>query len=402
MNKHNKEDYRPSHLAPEEEKRRNRHRAEEPRYDAPEPMRQGKTADNPREASHPEAAGGGKKKRFPRWILAAAAVLLAAVLIVFGVFGYFYSRLNFQLSTEDVFSALKERISAGDIEAGEDLPADEGWDYKSADVVNLLLIGVDNDDAAGMEDRGNADGLMILSVNKSTKQVVLSSLMRDVKVSVPGAGYKTKLTLVYHYEGLEALIDTIEQNFGVPIDNYVMVNYLSVVDMVDAMGGVELEVTSDELYWMEPKIRNLNILLGRDGDANLIDPSQAGTLTLNGIQTAAFLRIRYAGDGDFDRTERARTVLMALAAKARDLKLTELFGLADRMLPQITTDLSQTRMLSLLMGAPKYLGYDMVSVRVPIDDSWYFDNNANGSFVIIDFPVNREFLYHSIYEGESE
>lgn len=402
MNKHNKEDYRPSHLAPEEEKRRNRHRAEEPRYDAPEPMRQGKTADNPREASHPEAAGGGKKKRFPRWILAAAAVLLAAVLIVFGVFGYFYSRLNFQLSTEDVFSALKERISAGDIEAGEDLPADEGWDYKSADVVNLLLIGVDNDDAAGMEDRGNADGLMILSVNKSTKQVVLSSLMRDVKVSVPGAGYKTKLTLVYHYEGLEALIDTIEQNFGVPIDNYVMVNYLSVVDMVDAMGGVELEVTSDELYWMEPKIRNLNILLGRDGDANLIDPSQAGTLTLNGIQTAAFLRIRYAGDGDFDRTERARTVLMALAAKARDLKLTELFGLADRMLPQITTDLSQTRMLSLLMGAPKYLGYEMVSVRVPIDDSWYFDNNANGSFVIIDFPVNREFLYHSIYEGESE
>lgn len=403
MNKHNKEDYRPSHLAPEEEKRRNRHRAEEPRYDAPEPMRQGKTADNPREASHPEAAGGGKKKRFPRWILAAAAVLLlAAVLIVFGVFGYFYSRLNFQLSTEDVFSALKERISAGDIEAGEDLPADEGWDYKSADVVNLLLIGVDNDDAAGMEDRGNADGLMILSVNKSTKQVVLSSLMRDVKVSVPGAGYKTKLTLVYHYEGLEALIDTIEQNFGVPIDNYVMVNYLSVVDMVDAMGGVELEVTSDELYWMEPKIRNLNILLGRDGDANLIDPSQAGTLTLNGIQTAAFLRIRYAGDGDFDRTERARTVLMALAAKARDLKLTELFGLADRMLPQITTDLSQTRMLSLLMGAPKYLGYEMVSVRVPIDDSWYFDNNANGSFVIIDFPVNREFLYHSIYGGESE
>lgn len=297
---------------------------------------------------------------------------------------------------------MKENISSGDVEAGEELPIDEGWDYKSADVMNLLLIGVDNDYYDGMTDRGNADGLMILSVNKSTKQIVLSSLMRDVKVSVPGAGYKTKLTLVYHYEGLETLIDTIEQNFGVPIDNYIMVNYLSVVDMVDAMGGIELEVTSDELYWMEPKIKNLNLLLGQDGEANLIDPAQAGTLTLNGIQTAAYLRIRYAGNGDFDRTERARTVLMALADKARGMKMKEMLGLADRVLPQITTDLSQTRTLSLLMSLPKYLGYDMVSNRIPIDDSWYFENNSNGSFVIIDYPVNREFLYRSIYKGESE
>ena len=247
--------------------------------------------------------------------------------------------------------------------------------------MNLLLIGVDNDYYDGMNDRGNADGLMILSVNKSTKQIVLSSLMRDIKISVPGAGYKTKLTLVYHYEGLETLIDTIEQNFGVPIDNYIMVNYLSVVDMVDAMGGIELEVTSDELYWMEPKIKNLNLLLGQDGEANLIDPAQAGTLTLNGIQTAAYLRIRYAGNGDFDRTERARTVLMALADKARGMKMKEMLGLADRVLPQITTDLSQTRTFSLLVSLPKYLGYDMVSNRIPIDDSWYFENNSNGSFV---------------------
>lgn len=374
-----KDEYRPSHLAANE-------KSGMPQKPAGKKDKKGKTR---RRRIHPAI-----------WITAVVlAVLIGAGYLCFS---YFYSRLNFQLSKEDIISTLKENISSGDVEAGEELPIDEGWDYKSADVMNLLLIGVDNDYYDGMNDRGNADGLMILSVNKSTKQIVLSSLMRDIKISVPGAGYKTKLTLVYHYEGLETLIDTIEQNFGVPIDNYIMVNYLSVVDMVDAMGGIELEVTSDELYWMEPKIKNLNLLLGQDGEANLIDPAQAGTLTLNGIQTAAYLRIRYAGNGDFDRTERARTVLMALADKARGMKMKEMLGLADRVLPQITTDLSQTRTFSLLVSLPKYLGYDMVSNRIPIDDSWYFENNSNGSFVIIDYPVNREFLYRSIYEGTSK
>ena len=371
-----KDDYRPSHLAASENSKLN-----------PEPAEsEKKHAKTRRRRVHPAV-----------WV----TVVLLIVLVGGSYLGfrYFYSRLNVS-HWENIVGTWQGEKS--DTDVGDDLPAGENWDYDVSDVTNILLIGVDNDNLEGLEDRGNADGLMILSVNKSTKQVVLSSLMRDVKVSVPGVGYKTKLTLVYHYEGLGTLIDTIEQNFGIPIDNYVMVNYLSVVDVVDAMGGIELEVNSDELYWMKPKIINLNELLGQDADANLIDPSQAGTLTLNGIQAAAFLRIRYAGDGDFDRTGRARTVLMALADKAKELNVVEIFSLADRVLPQITTDLSQSGALSLLLNMPKYLGYDMVSNRIPIDDSWYFENSNNGSFVIIDLPVNREFLYRSIYEGANE
>lgn len=371
-----KDDYRPSHLAASENSKMN-----------PEPAEsEKKHAKTRRRRVHPAV-----------WVTVVLLIVLMGGCYL--GFRYFYSRLNVSHWENIVGTWQGEKA---DTDVGDDLPAGENWDYDVSDVTNILLIGVDNDNLEGLEDRGNADGLMILSVNKGTKQVVLSSLMRDVKVSVPGAGYKTKLTLVYHYEGLGTLIDTIEQNFGIPIDNYVMVNYLSVVDVVDAMGGIELEVSSDELYWMEPKIINLNELLGQDADANLIDPSQAGTLTLNGIQTAAFLRIRYAGDGDFDRTGRARTVLMALADKAKELNVVEIFSLADRVLPQITTDLSQSGALSLLLNMPKYLGYDMVSNRIPIDDSWYFENSNNGSFVIIDLPVNREFLYRSIYEGANE
>lgn len=370
------DDYRPSHLAANE--------------NSEMPPEQAKTKDKK-----------GKKRR--RRIHPAITILAVILVILLGgsylTFSYFYSRLNISHVEELIHSLGGEKEET--IE-GEELFSAEGWDYDIADVTNILLIGVDNDNLSGLDDRGNADGLMILSINKNTKQVVLSSLMRDILASVPGEGYKTKLTLAYHYAGTQALIDTIETNFGVPIDNYIMVNYLGLIDIVDAVGGLELELTQDELYWMQPKIQNLNTLLGQDENANLIDPSQEGTLLLNGIQTAAFMRIRYAGDGDFDRTERARTVLMALADKARDLKMTEMISLADRMLPQITTDLSQTRILSLLMSLPKYLSYDMVSNRIPAGDSWYYDNNSNGSFVVIDYSVNREFLYRSIYEGKSE
>lgn len=349
-----------------------------------------------------------KKRRVPLaiWIVAALMLLIICG-SYFGV-SYFYSRMNIQapasekesqIAVDDSWKELISNEELGNIDKKlqENLESESDWDYSAANVTNILLIGVDNDYALGMNERGNADGIIIASINKTTKQVVLTSLMRDIYVSVPGA-YNTKLTLTYHYGGTQVLIDTIEANFGIPIDNYILVNYLNVIDIVDAVGGLTFDVSADELFWMDEKIRNLNELLGLDGNANLIDPSQAGTLLLNGVQTAAYMRIRYAGNGDFDRTERARNVLMGLKDKAMGMGVTELVSFANVILPMITTDLSQGKAIGLVMNAPTLLGYKMVSNRVPVDDSWYFAD-LDGAVVIIDFPVNREFLSRSIYEG---
>ena len=349
-----------------------------------------------------------KKRRVPLaiWIVAALMLLIICG-SYFGV-SYFYSRMNIQalasekesqIAVDDSWKELISNEELGDIDKKlqENLESESDWDYSAANVTNILLIGVDNDYALGMNERGNADGIIIASINKTTKQVVLTSLMRDIYVSVPGA-YNTKLTLTYHYGGTQVLIDTIEANFGIPIDNYILVNYLNVIDIVDAVGGLTFDVSADELFWMDEKIRNLNELLGLDGNANLIDPSQAGTLLLNGVQTAAYMRIRYAGNGDFDRTERTRNVLMGLKDKAMGMGVTELVSFANVILPMITTDLSQGKAVGLVMNAPTLLGYKMVSNRVPVDDSWYFAD-LDGAVVIIDFPVNREFLSRSIYEG---
>ena len=314
------------------------------------------------------------RRRFP--VLAAVLLALAALgLAVFLLFNHFYGKL--------------------DVDRGGKL----GSGGADRDVTNILLIGVDNDYAPGMDDLGNADGLIIVSINKNTRQIVLSSLMRDIKVTVPD-GYATKITLAYHEGGTGVLIDTIESNFGVPIDSYVLVNYLNVIDLVEAVGGITLELTESELYWMQPKIRNLNVLLGQDEEANLIDPAEAGTLTLNGIQTAAYLRIRYAGNNDFERTERARRVLLQIAARATEMGAGAIGGLAEELLPQIKTDLSRGELLSLLLGAPGYMKYETVSLRIPIDGSWY-DSNDGNAMLVLDMEANRDYLHRAIYEGRA-
>ena len=198
----------------------------------------------------------------------------------------------------------------------------------------------------------------------------------------------------------QQLSDTIEYNFGVPIDNYVLVNYISVVNIVDAVGGLTMDVTADELYWMDDKIRSVCDLVGASYEDNMLSTDQAGELELNGIQTAAFLRIRYAGNNDFERTERARRVVLGLKDKAAAMSLTELDSFANTVLPYITTDLTQTDIISLLLRFPTMIKYDMISDRIPIEGSYWFTNDDNGSFVDIDYDANKEHLQSSIYGGE--
>lgn len=263
-------------------------------------------------------------------------------------------------------------------------------------ITNILLIGVDNDYAGGMDELGNADGLIIASINEKSGRIVLTSLMRDVRVQVP-EGYRTKLTLVYHEGGVPLLIDTIEQNFDITIDSYVLVNYLSVIQIVDAVGGITLELSSEEVHYMDEKIQNLCIMTGEAYEDHRIRQADGGTITLNGLQTAAYLRVRYAGNADFERTERARSVLMALRGKVKDMGLSEFSKLTDTVLSCITTDMSPGMLLSLGIKAPLLSKYEVISERIPVDGSFWFSEENYGSFVDIDFDLNCEHLKNVIY-----
>ena len=359
------------------------------------------------------------KMKIRRIKLTKPVIIMCSLILVFvllagaaaAVFSYYTGKLNIvdrgavveKVSTTPppVDGESAEKLKELEAKVKESLDSDKDWDFTSNDVTNILLIGVDNTSIASLNERGNADGLIIVSINNKTKQIVLTSLMRDIFAYVPDKNYFTKLTLAYHYAGTEALINTVESNFENPIDNYIMVNYLTIVDIVDAVGGLAFDVDKAELYFMKEKIEQLNAMLGKPITENIIEPSQAGELTLNGIQTAAYMRIRYAGDGDLDRTERARDVIIGLKDKALKMNLTQLNNLAEVALPNITTDMDQSEMFGFLLNAAKLLKYEMVSSRIPIDDSFHYED-IGGSMVVIDFDANREHLHKTIYDGISK
>ena len=341
------------------------------------------------------------RKKKKKWIVIGIVFTLLMFLLAaaYAVYLSYYSKLNFQTPEEEelVIEPETDEIRTVENEQEAVFVPDGDWDYSEGKVRNILLIGVDNDTLAGMQYRGNADGVIIVSINEQTKQVVLSSLMRDIDVLLP-EGYHTKLTLSYHFRGTQGLIEAVERNFNVPIDNYILVNYLNLIDIVDAFGGVTMEVTRDELVWMADKIYNLNTSTGQSETSNLISPDRAGLLTLNGVQTAAYLRIRYAGNGDFDRTARARRVLIELKNKAMQMSAGELNEMMNVVLPCIQTDLTQGDILTLGFNMGKYLKYEVVSNRIPIEGSYQIVEMI-GSEVMVDYQVNNEYLYYTIYEG---
>lgn len=298
---------------------------------------------------------------------------------------------------------LTEKESAvlvdADAELKKNLAAGSDKDFNSKDVTNILLIGVDNDYLGGMDQLGNADGILLVSINKETEQVVLTSFMRDSYVSAAGKDYNTKLTLTYHYGGIPLLIDTIEANFGVPIDNYVLVNYINVVDIVDAFGGLDMELNESELYYTQQKMDNVNDLTGQERGANSLEGVQPGLVHLNGTQVAALLRIRLDGGNDQGRTQRARQVVMGLKEKAVQMSFRELNDMANTILPCITTDLTQGQIFSLMLNGLRYLKYDMISSRIPYEGSYHNETIGGGAMVVMDYAANKEYLYRSIYEG---
>lgn len=360
-------------------------------------------------------------KKGKKWIL-IPAFLLAVLLLIAGAawlgFHHYTSKLNY-VALEDTAPVIvtaepeetppvseEERAQMEEadrkLQANLETPAEAP--ENGPEVMNILLIGVDNHLQSTMDMLGNADGQVILSINRNTKEIVMTSIMRDLYVSIPNA-HNTKITYAYHVGGTATLIDTIKANLGVSIDNYILVNYINVTDIVDALGGVDLELSSSEIYYMRGKIDNICRLLSLNPADYYIRENQTGMYHLNGVQTAAYLRVRSAEingvNNDYGRTERARKVLSLLMDKARGMKLSELNAMADKVLPCITTDLSQSQLLELVVKVPQYLKYNVVSQRIPVDGSFY-GANFYGSVLVMDPDVNRRFLQQSIYEGIHE
>ena len=257
---------------------------------------------------------------------------------------------------------------------------------KEDGVVNIRLVG---QDTRG-EQRQRSDSMIILSINKNTKQMTMVSIMRDLYVQIPGYS-DNRINSAYAFGGFELLDATIEQNFGVVIDYNVEVNFNGFKDIVDKVGGIDVDLTEEEVEYMNSAkfVHTMNY----KGKQNF----KAGTNHLDGAQALCYARIRRVGD-DFARTQRQRTIIQTVYKKAKEESWTKLLGIYESVADDLTTDMDPLQLVSIAFS-----GYDMGldslnSYRVPSDGS-YRNETINRMMVLVPKDWNatrseiKEYLY---------
>lgn len=267
-----------------------------------------------------------------------------------------------------------------------------GKPVKSDGVTSVLLIGSDSRDAGA---EGRSDAMILLSISNKTRTVHMTSLLRDMYVEIPGHE-GNRLNAAYAFGGPELLLETIQVNFGIRVNRYVVVNFEAFANLVDAVGGVELELSSEEVEWVNAYLNEYNLLRDMPIDTDYLDTSLSGLIHLNGAQALAYSRNRYIGT-DFGRTERQRKVLSEVLKRLPVAAVKNPKGLADGLFPNLTTNLTQMECMQIGLQAGRLLTYEVVQDSIPLNGT-YSNADIRGMAVLqVDFEKNREYLRKELY-----
>ena len=216
----------------------------------------------------------------------------------------------------------------------EEIEVNTGVEENLSGYRNIALFGIDTRDDTYEGSR--SDCIMIASINHDTKEIKIVSVYRDTYLNIPGRGLD-KVNHAYSYGGPALSMSTLNTNLDLDITEFATVNFTATKDIINAIGGVEIEVTDAEAKSI-PRI------------------TKGGKYLLDGEQALAYGRIRKI-DSDYKRTERMRTVVMAVFEKAKTMSIMELNKLANQLLPEIYTNISATEILALI---PKIYSYSIV------------------------------------------
>lgn len=340
---------------------------------------------------------GAKTLRNRKIILSFAIILSVLLGLLGGLFLYAYKMLdsiNYQSFTSD---------EAEHIEGSAQDPM----------VLNVALFGVDKHDEA--DSRSRSDSLMILSLDSRRKKIKLTSIMRDLWVKIPG--YRdNRINTAIALGGEELAIKTIEQNFGIKIDRFCTVDFEGFKDIIDIIGGIDIELTKQEAHHINQLLIELDEAFKRGGIEPFNSPllkEVDGMHHLNGAQALQYARSRKVptADGDHDdyaRTLRQRKVLSLVVDKFKTSSLPQLLSVIEKAGPYIKTNLKKKEIVTLSKNSPKYLKYEVVEYRLP-EDGNYEGRNINGASVLAIKDLNKarynlaKFIYEdSVKENLSE
>lgn len=300
----------------------------------------------------------GSKRGLRIFLWVVLVILIIAVIFFSVVLGFLYSKLS-----------KIQHYELGEVEVNEGV-AEQLKGYR-----NIAIFGVDARENRFTNTR--SDIIMIASLNQDTNEVKLTSVYRDTYMYIDGHGYD-KITHAYAYGGPELAISALNKNLDLNIREFVTVNFNSVIDIVDSVGGIEIEVTSEEVGYMNKYIQDINREMNRH-DSTV---SGSGLKKLTGAQALAYSRVRYTAGGDFKRTERSRTVLNKTFEKAKGLSVGQLNKLSDVLLPKVLTNISSTEIIGMIPS--------ITSIKISEGEGWPYKTQFYNNGVSYVAPVTLE------------
>jgi len=324
---------------------------------------------NPNAGKSGKGSGDGTKKRKSKggFVFLISLICLLALVWCYGM-TKIYNKMTYKATPDLASQSIKE----------------DG-------VVNILLIGSDSRDNS---DDGRSDAMILMSISNKTHTIQMTSLLRDMYVDIPGHD-GNRLNAAYAFGGPELLMKTISQNLDIEVNRYMVVNFEAFANLVDAVGGVKLNLSNDEVNWVNAYLNEYNMLRGMPIDTDYLDTTLSGDISLNGPQALAYSRNRYIGT-DFGRTERQRKVLSAVIKKLPKAVITNPKGLVNGLFPNLTTNISRGEFIFLSTMWWK-IAYSMEQNTVPADGT-YQDANIRGMAVLqVDYPTNIKILKEKIY-----
>ena len=258
-------------------------------------------------------------------------------------------------------------------------------------VTNVLLVGVDRRDTSW---NGNSDTMILISVNPSNKKIHMISFMRDLYAAIEGHGVK-KLNAAYAFGAGPLLVKTIEDNYKIHIDNYASVDFSAMIDIVEILGGLEIEMTDEEAESANAQIMEMCETRNVDPEEHFF--KSGGNIKCDGYQAVAYARLRAVGNADYERTERQRYVMELLINKIRNSSIMKLNELANSILPLVTHNIDEETMYSYINRLLEYRSYEIVEDRIPYDGLF----TSSGELLIPVMPDTINKLQNELY-GENK
>lgn len=319
-----------------------------------------------------------KKKKQKKMIKRTIHILLICLALFIG-WGAARLQLEVTLALNSINRDNISDLSTVEVDE-ENLTSDD-------DIINILLIG--SDKRAEWSQTGRSDSTMIATLDLKHKKLKLTSMMRDMYVTIPGYG-ENKFNAAYSFGGVSLLYQTIASDFGLKLDGYVLVDFEAFKTVINKLGGVKIELSDDEYEYLTTAYKKGSVL-----------ELKPGVNVMNGTQALAYSRIRQDSKGDFGRTERQRKVLQAIFTEVKSMSVTDLIDLTEKLLPYISTDLSNDEILAYLQSIVMLGTTTINQMRIPIDGSYTQDRINKMAVLIPDMEVNIKALNDFIFESDT-